>query len=275
MILTGVLPAITAREKEFAVLQEKTGFIRAITTSFTNKSFTILLIAYLVIIGGVFSAGNLPLYINIFYVCGGDRVMAAAILGMSGSMMAMMSYVSLPLITWISVRTSKRFAMIAGLLLAAAGIGSTWWTMTPKWPYLQLVSTFIAGLGLQGCWLMVSSMTADVCDEEELLTGLRREGVYGAVLTFVMKAAIAASAILAGAVLALSGYNTESANTVGQIDPVVITKMRWLLIAVNTAPLLSAAVMFLFYPITRARAEQTQRILASRRQPPQNSVNDF
>ncbi len=274
IIITGVLPAVTGKEKVFAKSQSKIGFFKAIYESFTNRSFTILVIAYLVIIGGVFSSSNLPLYINIYYVYDGNRVAGAAMAGMIGSILALTSYISLPLITWVSVKTSKRIAMILGLGLGAAGTFSTWFTITPQWPYLQLVSMFIIGLGLQGCWLMVSTMTADVCDEEELKTGLRREGAYGSVISFTLKAAMAASAIMAGAILTLSGYDTELANITGQVDASVELRMRMLFVVFQGIPMLAAAIMFLFYPITRERAEETQRKLRERHKSDKKQEND-
>ena len=125
----------------------------------------------------------------------GSKELAAKISGLSGSIGAITSYLSLFLIAWVSVRHwGKRNAMIMGLFFALVGVCSSWWTLTPKWPYLQLISSFISCMGLQGCWLMVSSMVADVCDEDELQTGLRREGVYGAVNGLALKGALALTA---------------------------------------------------------------------------------
>ena len=46
---------------------------------------------------------------------------------------------------------------------------------------------------------MVSSMTADICDEDELVSGLRREGMYSAVIGFAQKFALAVTAFLGAA----------------------------------------------------------------------------
>ena len=154
--------------------------------------------------------------------------------------------------------------MITGLIFAFTGTTSTWFTMTPKAPYLQLVSMIIAGFGLQGCWLMITTMTADVCDEDELKTGLRREGLYGSVVSFTLKAAFAICSITGGFVLALAGYNTDVANETGVVAGSVIFKMRLLLVLIQGMPLIFAAVLFCFYPITRQRAEETRRFFDKR-----------
>jgi len=265
IIISGIMPALVGKEEEFAQKQERVGLIKSIASAIHNRAFCILIIAYLIIICGLFTCANLGLYINIYHVFDGDKKAAATMTGIAGMVLAGVSYISLPLVTWISIRTSKRKAMITGLLLAVAGTVSLWFTMTPKAPYLQLVSMIIAGFGLQGCWLMVSTMTADVCDEDELETGLRREGLYGSVVSFTLKAALAVCAITGGLVLTFSGYDTEVANETGMVAGSVIFKMRLLLVLVQAIPLSFAAAIFYFYPITRARAEETRQKLEARR----------
>jgi len=56
---------------------------------------------------------------------------------------------------------------------------------------------------------MVSSMVADVCDEDELKTGLRREGMFGAVNGFALKAALAITALVGGILLQFSGFDAK------------------------------------------------------------------
>lgn len=265
IIVTGVLPALTCRESEETQRQEQVGFLDAVRYTLANRPFLILLGAYVVVICGLFTSGTLGLYVNIYYVCRGDKSFAATIGGIAGTITALTSYVSLPLVTWISTRWGKRHAMMAGLAFAVAGISSLWLTMTPAMPYLQLLSSFVIGLGLQGCWLMVSSMVADICDEDELRTGLRREGMYGAVTGFALKVSLALTALSGGLALKLSGYDAATAEASGAVAPEIVVRLKLLFIGLQVAALLVAMVVFRFYPITRARAEQTRRALDARR----------
>jgi GPH family glycoside/pentoside/hexuronide:cation symporter len=134
----------------------------------------------------------------------------------------------------------------------------------PKMPYLQLISSFIGCLGLQGCWLMISSMVADVCDEDELKTGLRREGVYGAVNGLAQKGALALTAVAGGALLNLSGYDPKAAESVGSVSIAIALRMKTLMVGGQAIALIFAIVIFLFYPITRQRAQETRKILDER-----------
>ena len=48
--------------------------------------------------------------------------------------------------------------------------------LVPAQPYLIMIEWVILAFGIPCANLMFSSMVADICDEDELITGLRREG---------------------------------------------------------------------------------------------------
>ena len=263
ILISGILPAIICRERVQSQHQARIHILSAISYTLKNRPFMILCVAYVIIIFGLFAPGTLGLYVNIYYVFG-NKEDAAFLQLLSGPLSAATSYLSLFLIGWISVRWDKRRAMIMGLLFTLAGVCSAWFTMTPKMPYLQLISAFISCLGLQGCWLMVSSMVADVCDEDELNTGLRREGVYGAVNGLAMKAALSFTLIAGGVMLKLSGYDPKIAESVGSVPIEIAMRMKIFMIGGQALAITFATIIFMFYPITRQRAEKTRQILDER-----------
>lgn len=112
---------------------------------------------------------------------------------------------------------------------------------------------------------MVSSMVGDICDEDELRTGLRREGMYGAVTGFALKVSLAITALTGGIVLKVSGYDAVTAEASGTVSADIIQTIRALFIGIQCLALMLACLMFWYYPITRAKAEETRRVLESRR----------
>jgi GPH family glycoside/pentoside/hexuronide:cation symporter len=122
------------------------------------------------------------------------------------------------------------------------------------------VTGFIGFLGLQGCWLMVDSMTADVCDDDELRTGRRREGMFSAVKGFALKAAQGLTFGLGGYMATAAGYDPLMVDRTG-LDEATAWKMKVALVGFQCAGLLLAIVVMWLYPITRQRAEETQRKL--------------
>ena len=104
-------------------------------------------------------------------------------------------------------------------------------------------------------------MLGEVVDEDELLTGERREGIYAGFMTFVRKLAGASGVWVAGVVLDLAGYvggqpeQTKSA----------LFAIRGLTGAVPTLLLAIAAAIAFGYPLGRARHRQILTELRARR----------
>lgn len=264
IIVSGIIPAITCKENPEAAKQEPIHFKEAITQTIKNKPFLALIGIYIFIISGLFTSAAFGLYINIYYICEGDKSFAATISGLSGMCVVIAAYASIFLTTYISTRWSKRIAMMTALGIYFIGAATYNFTLSPEHPYLQLVSYIIIGLGMQGVWLMVSSMVGDICDEDERITHLRREGTYSAVISFALKASLALASVLSGFLLSVSGYNAKIAESVGVTEDVVNT-MLVLFISLQMATPLIAMALFKFYPLTRARAEETRRILEARK----------
>ena len=263
IIITGIIPAIVAREKEDAQSQETIRIVEAIKYTMTNKSFMIMLVAYIIILIGLFSAGGMSMFLFIYYVFDGAKEAAGKLQGILGTLGGIVSYISMFVVIAVSTRFEKKNAMILGLIFVIIGTFLTWFTMDPRWPYAQIITTVICMLGFQGCWLMIDSMTADICDEDELKTGLRREGMFSAVKGFAQKAGIAATGITGGLILTLSGFDQNTAGTIGITHDVAI-KMKSLFVGVQLVGFLFGIIIFLFYGITRKKAEETRRILDER-----------
>lgn len=225
----------------------------------------------------------------------------AALLGLlAGVLAALTSYASMFLAGYVSRKTGKRWAMLLGLGLMLAGTASIWFLYSPdqainrpefflsRWMagiadavgglFVEgfvadpeslksgvLIATFVVAMGGQGCWLMIDSMTADICDEDELETGKRREGMFGAAQGFGRKIAFALTVLMGGYLLQWIGFDPEAAEAAGGVSDEVGRKMLLTLIVCQGGGLVLAMVVFMAYPITRARAEATRAALEARR----------
>ena len=261
MLISGLPPALLVKERPHVPAAVKVALLPALRVTFSNRPFLILLVAYVFILVGLFIGGSFGLYVNIYHAFGGNKDAAATMIGWSGSVTAGAAYLSLFLATWVATHFGKRTAMLGGLAIGVVGGASMWFTINPVMPYAQLGSAFLLGLGLQGCWLMVSSMTADICDLDELESGLQREGLYSAVVGCVQKLAFALIAVAGGVFLRFSGY-------VENIPPGVDTvfRMRLFLVGFITTGLVTGFFMILRYPITRQRAEEVRCLIDARKQ---------
>jgi GPH family glycoside/pentoside/hexuronide:cation symporter len=105
-----------------------------------------------------------------------------------------------------------------------------------------------------GVMLAFNVMLGDVCDLDDLQTGERREGIYGAINQFLTKLMIALSTALSGVLLSWSGIVAGAA----QQTPEAVW---WLRMEFSILPFLIAllgAAAFYFYPLSDQEADKVR-----------------
>ncbi|MEI8234995.1 MAG: MFS transporter [Verrucomicrobiota bacterium] len=264
ILLGAVVTCSGVREKSLR-RQPEVRVLEAIRLTFTNRPFVKLMVVNLIVRVGIVSIGPIAYYINAYEVCRlpdfqASKEFAAKISGWSVTLVVLASYASLPAAAWLSKRGSKRFSMVLCLAVAALGSASFWFTFDARWPYLQLVSAVVSSAAMNGVWLLMSSMVADICDEDQLRTGMRREGVFGASYSVVEKLAGAAATSLGGWLLLVLGYNAQRA-LAGDVAPEIIFRMKAIYVFAQCGALLVAIWLIASYPLTRARAAEVRRLL--------------
>ena len=271
VLITGCLPALFCRENANNQRQKKIKLGKAILETAKDGPFRLLLSGYVIVITGLLTSAALALYVNIYHVFDGDKKLAAEVSALGGMLGVIGAYLGVRLTTIISAKTSKQHTMIGGLAIALISVFSMSFTMQPGFEiveilsfkfHLQAISFFFYGMGQQSCWLLIDSMTADICDEDELRTGLRREGMFGAVKSLALKAGVAVTGLTGGLVIKLAGASDASQG----LDPEVAQTLKTLFITIQSLGLMAGMLVFIFYPITRAKSEETRQILNERNQ---------
>ncbi|MFX0073792.1 MAG: MFS transporter [Candidatus Hermodarchaeota archaeon] len=64
----------------------------------------------------------------------------------------------------------------------------------------------VLGVGLAGVILLPQTLYADVIDEDETITGVRREGMFQGIRTFIVKASVSLSYVTMAIVLSITGF---------------------------------------------------------------------
>jgi glycoside/pentoside/hexuronide:cation symporter, GPH family len=260
ILLTGITPAIFCRERVQVQAQPKMEIKKAFRVAIRNSAFQKVLLAQLVALTTTFLVGPLMFYLNVFYVFDGERSAAATVMGFGGTLQMTGAALGLVSNTWISQKLGKRHAAILCFLIAICGVFLYLILLRPEMPYLQLISWFMVGFGMQGAWLMCASMVADVCDSDEIETGLRREGIYGAVNALTQKGALALAGLLSGYVVAFSGFHQGEMPGDGVINTMLHTYI-W----VQVCGLLLAIIAIYKYPLTRHKVNEIQAELLIRK----------
>jgi len=257
VLVSTMLPALLCRER-FADSETKKKehlpLFKSIKLAATNKSFRMLMGSVFSVFMGLFFALPFMTYIGIYYVCLGDKMLAAEIGGVMTMVQVSGQFLAMPLISWAGKRVDKKTILFTGLSIAIIGYASSWWLFTPNHPWLQIVPVVVSAWGLCACWAVNGSFAADICDEDELNTGHRREGLYSAVFALVYKTAIGIVALGSGALLAWAGV-------VGQetmLPADTLLKVRIAYLAIPVVFLSLAIVSMWFYPLTRNRVAEIQ-----------------
>lgn len=264
IMVSGIMPAIFGREIAQAEKQDRIPFLAAIKESASNRSFLIVALSNVIVLTGLATFVGIGLYVNIFMIFGGDRAAGLALAGLGGTVYAIVSYFSVMIAVWLGTRFGKKITTQILLGITMIGSASLWFTLRPDLPYLQLLSTVIVGIGLQGTWMTFFTMVGDVCEEDELKTGLRREGMFSSIGGFSRKMAVAVAAIMAGNLLKWIGFDAASAAESGVPDA-VLSHLKVAYVLGQVAVLGLGLLLISFYPITRQRAMETQRLLRERR----------
>jgi sugar (glycoside-pentoside-hexuronide) transporter len=246
----------TFERREFRARPAHTDWRRELRQVFAHRSFSLLTIAYL--------SGRIAM----------DLVSALLIL-----------YATY----WIG--RSQDFEIIMGLFLLAVAlslpvwlhlargrdkstmflIGSLWWMVggslfvvaTPDWSVWALAAAAcVTAVGYAAVDLMPWAMLGEVIDEDDLVTGERREGVYNGIFTFLRKLGGALAVFLALGLLDLLGFQKG-----GEQTEIVRQAIRWMM-AVSPALFLAVGVVALWrYPLTREAHAVIRARLADRAAP--------
>jgi sugar (glycoside-pentoside-hexuronide) transporter len=178
-----------------------------------------------------------------------------------GVLLSMLGVVVLSLPFWLRVtkRTDKHRIFSFGCIwfvvcLGLMGLGQPEW---PRWMMFAIAG--LLGIGYAVADLMPWAMLGEVIDEDELLSGERREGIYTGVFTFLRKLGGATAYALAGLALEIAGYGGNE-----PASPAAATTIRILTTAVPAVFLIAAAVIALRYPLGRARHVEILEALDAR-----------
>src|SRR6185436_6153042 len=90
-------------------------------------------------------------------------------------------------INWLSNRYGKHVTLAITFVMVLFGAAGKWFLYTPGHPWKILFDCFLCGPVWVAISTLTPSMLADICDEDELKHGFRREGLFGAFYSRVQK----------------------------------------------------------------------------------------
>jgi Na+/melibiose symporter-like transporter len=129
-----------------------------------------------------------------------------------------------------TTRLDKKPVFIRGItIFTAFTVGATFAKLLGFWPaqgspadipLFILTTGILAHFGIAATMVTGRSMMSDVCDEDELLHGRRREGIFFGAISFAAKAFFGVGSLIAGLVVDLVGL--EPGAQPGEVSPDVV-----------------------------------------------------
>lgn len=273
----GVLPAIFLRERLLAAPADDDGagtsapfsplahlrdFFSGFATAIQFVPFLKLCAATFLVFNGFILISSFQTYVIIYYVFAGDTAAGAEYAGYSGTVGTFSTFAVIALVTWLATRIGKRKAFAVSTALSMLGYALKWFCYTPDHPLLVLLPMPLIAFGLGGLFTIMPAMVADAVDLDELETGERRDGMYGAIFWWVVKLGMAAAIAGGGILLKLTGFDVALG---GAQTPETIFLLRLFDAGVPVIASLVAIWAVASFEITRKRAEEIRESLADKR----------
>jgi GPH family glycoside/pentoside/hexuronide:cation symporter len=264
-LLTGAAMwcALVCKEGKFnqAVAQERVPIWKSFKITYRNRTFVLLVSAFVLLIVGFQLVMGFSNYIQIFFLFGGNTDAASGLMAKNGTLWAAIGILGIFPMTWMSKRFGKRLTVLFALALIIGGNLSKIVCYNQAAPYLTLIPTAFLSLGMVFAFSLVNSMIADICDEDELDTGVRREGIYFAVYNWWWKVAVSIATVISGYLQRLTGF-IEGAAT--QSDSTMLWIRVWE-IGLPPALCLIGFLLLVRYPLSEERVYEIKAILKERK----------
>ena len=218
-----------------------------------NIPFLIVLASILLMVCGTTIIGKTILYFFEYQMgdrdAGSQALMAFAAVGL----------LVIPIWTFITLKTSKRFVWLAGSAVSAIALLTLW--VNPAASNEMVIANYIfISFGFGAFAVTFWGMLPDTVEYGEWQTGVRVEATIFGLVTFAQKSAVALSAVLLGFLLDVIGYQAgevQSAQT--------LSGLRSIIVFVPLAGIFASVAFMFFYPLSPSRHGDIVRQLNERK----------
>jgi len=170
----------------------------------------------------IFNAFNVvagfSFFIVVYYLFNGNAGAAGLWPTLLGSVGALATtFLVIPIVAKMSKAIGKKKAFLVSQGISVLGYIMLWFLFIPGKPYMFLFALPFFSFGIGGLFTIMMSMTSDIIDIDELNTGKRREGVFGAIYWLMVKFGFAFAGLATGAIMAFVGFVPDTLNTEASI----------------------------------------------------------
>ena len=180
--------------------------------AFKIKEFRKLCGATFLIFNAFNTVAALTFFVIVYKLFNGDAGASGIWVSLFGCLGALgTTFIVIPIVTWMSKTFGKKKAFIIAQAISVLGYLLLWFLFVPGKPWMYIIALPFFSFGIGSLFTIMMSMTADVIDIDELNSGLRREGLFGAIYWWMVKVGFAIAGALSGVIIAIVGFNPDLA----------------------------------------------------------------
>ncbi|MFL2719648.1 MAG: MFS transporter, partial [Gammaproteobacteria bacterium] len=230
--------------------------------AYQNIPFRKLCIATFLVFNSFQTIAAFSFFIIVYYLFNGDAGAAGVWPTLHGSVGAICtSFLVIPILSKMAQSIGKKNTFLISQGISVIGYILFWFLFIPGKPYMFLFALPFFSFGIGGLFTLMMSMTADVCDLEELENGLpRKEASFGAIYWWMVKLGTAIAGLFSGIILYYVGFIAGAeTQTDGAMDG-----LRFFYSAIPILGTLGAIYVMKDYDIDEQRAEEIKAELIQR-----------
>jgi GPH family glycoside/pentoside/hexuronide:cation symporter len=186
--------------------------LKGFVDTFKCKPFRKLCIATFLVFNAFNTVAGFSWFIIVYYMNQGDPGVAGTWPAWFGTLSALSTcFLVIPIVTYMSQKIGKKNTFLVSQSISIVGYSMFWWCFQPDNPLMMFLPLPFFAFGIGGLFTLMMSMTADVCDLDELNTGSRREGTFAAIYWWMVKFGFAIAGLMSGLILKLVGFDQDVA----------------------------------------------------------------
>lgn len=182
--------------------------------AFRMKEFRKLCLSTFFIYNAFMAVSSLTFFVIVYKLFNGDAEASGIWVSLFGCLGALgTTFIVIPIVAWLSKKMGKKKAFMLCQSISIIGYVALYFLFVPGKPWMYIIALPLFSFGIGSLFTIMMSMTADVIDIDELNTGKRREGQFGAIYWWMVKVGYAIAGALSGLIIWLVGFNSDLATT--------------------------------------------------------------
>jgi GPH family glycoside/pentoside/hexuronide:cation symporter len=182
--------------------------------AFKIKEFRKLCGATFLIFNAFNTVAALTFFVIVYKLFNGDAGASGIWVSMFGCLGAIgTTFIVIPAVAWMSKKLGKKKAFMVSQSISLVGYIMLYFLFIPGKPWMYIIALPFFSFGIGSLFTIMMSMTADVIDVDELNTGKRREGIFGAIYWWMVKVGYGIAGALSGVIITVVGFNPDLATT--------------------------------------------------------------